>query len=258
MNYHHCRMLSALVRQSQKSTERLVSAFELHGLGFRFLHRLGARAQEYRGGSRRQKNFAPSSRSRKRRDFPRNFPQRHQRLLTKISAPPQSFILFRSQSPRHHYAGCTCTADPYASTSVTPCITSVASYRTPITAFAPRSIACCIINSSASSRVFSHISSNKVMFPPTRVSSEAPIVPKILLERTVTPRTNPRFFTTRYPGNSNAVVTILMFTLTFICSSHFRYVVVHSDRSAFCASRILKRGEESQLQMLALATRVSM
>jgi hypothetical protein len=54
------------------------------------------------------------------------------------------------------------------------------------------------------------------MFPPTSVSSDAPIVPKMLRERTVTPRTNPKVLTTRYPGKSNAVVTIFGFTLTFI------------------------------------------
>jgi hypothetical protein len=36
----------------------------------------------------------------------------------------------------------------------------------------------------------------------------------MLRERTVTPRTSPKLLTTRYPGKSNAVVTIFGFTLT--------------------------------------------
>src|SRR5208282_4142384 len=89
----------------------------------------------------------------------------------------------------------------------------------PITAFAPCWLACSIINSRDSSRVFSHISSNRVILPPTRVSSDAPSVPRLLRERTVTPRTSPKLFTTRYPGKSNAVVTIFGFTLTPMDSS---------------------------------------
>jgi hypothetical protein len=41
----------------------------------------------------------------------------------------------------------------------------------------------------------------------------------MLRERTVTPRTSPKLFTTRYPGKSNAVVTIFGFTLTPMDSS---------------------------------------
>src|SRR5271170_3153898 len=84
----------------------------------------------------------------------------------------------------------------------------------PITALAPCWLACSIINSSDSSRVFSHISSNSVILPPTSVSSEAPRVPRMLRERTVTPRTSPKVLTTRYPGKSNVVVTIFGLTLT--------------------------------------------
>ena len=49
----------------------------------------------------------------------------------------------------------------------------------------------------ASARVFSHSSEKSVMFPPTRVCSEPPIVPKIDRERTVIPRTTPRVRLTR-------------------------------------------------------------
>ncbi|HXO05149.1 MAG TPA: hypothetical protein VN884_05915 [Candidatus Sulfotelmatobacter sp.] len=51
---------------------------------------------------------------------------------------------------------------------------------------------------------------------PECVSSEAPIVPNRLRERTVIPRTSPMLRTTRYPGSSNAVVTMFSFTLTSI------------------------------------------
>src|SRR6202044_2731887 len=76
--------------------------------------------------------------------------------------------------------------------------------------------ACCIINSSACSRVVSHISSNSVMFPPTSVSNDAPIVPNMLRDRTVIPRTNPIDRATRYPGSSNAVVIMFSFPRTSI------------------------------------------
>src|SRR4029077_7959715 len=63
-----------------------------------------------------------------------------------------------------------------------------------------------------------------------------------------------RFFTTRYPGSSNAVVTILIFTLTFITPLlRPRCRSLSPERSAPYASRILWRGEESQLKMLGFA-----
>ena len=52
------------------------------------------------------------------------------------------------------------------------------------------------------------------MFPPTRVCNPAPMVPKIERERTMMPRTTPKVFTTRYPGNSKAVVVMDGFIMT--------------------------------------------
>src|SRR5487761_61360 len=91
-------------------------------------------------------------------------------------------------------------------------------------AFPPRSAACSINNSSASSRVFSHMSVKSVIFPPTIVCSDAPIFPKMLRERTMIPRTSPSVRTTRYPGSSNAVVTMPISTLPFTFSSPLRII----------------------------------
>src|SRR6266571_9004018 len=68
-------------------------------------------------------------------------------------------------------AGSTSTAVLYARTSVTPCITSVASYRAPTTALPPSSAACRSIRSNASARVFSQSCVSSVMFPPRMVCS---------------------------------------------------------------------------------------
>src|SRR5580704_8714239 len=95
----------------------------------------------------------------------------------------------------------------------------------PMTAFAPCSVACCSMSYRASSRVFSHISSKIVMLPPTIVCSDAPRFPRTLRERTVTPRTSPRFLTTRYPGKSNAFDTIA-------ASAHFSCTVAWRVRPA--------------------------
>ena len=46
------------------------------------------------------------------------------------------------------------------------------------------------------------------MLPPTSVCSDAPIVPNTDRERTVTPRTTPRFWVIRNPSSPNAVVVI--------------------------------------------------
>src|SRR5215471_12927538 len=78
----------------------------------------------------------------------------------------------------------------------------------PMTALAPSSDACCSISANASARVFSHRSVSSVMLPPTSVCSPAPMVPMMERDRTVTPRTTPRFLVTRYPSSANAVVVI--------------------------------------------------
>src|SRR5262245_12878206 len=46
------------------------------------------------------------------------------------------------------------------------------------------------------------------MLPPTSVWNAAPMLPRMLRERTTMPRTTPRFRVTAWPGSSNAVVTI--------------------------------------------------
>src|SRR5215831_13001180 len=82
----------------------------------------------------------------------------------------------------------------------------------PITAFAFICTACCSIISKASSRARSHMDVNKLMFPPTIVCSDPPIVPKIERERTVMPRTSPSERLILKPGSSMAVVVISCFT----------------------------------------------
>src|SRR6476619_8013918 len=47
------------------------------------------------------------------------------------------------------------------------------------------------------------------MFPPTSDCSPAPLVPTMLRERTMMPRTRPRFLMMRWFGSSNAVGTSL-------------------------------------------------
>jgi hypothetical protein len=49
---------------------------------------------------------------------------------------------------------------------------------------------------------------NRLMLPPSRVCSEPPIVPKMERDRTVIPRTTPRFWATLYPSTVNVVVVI--------------------------------------------------
>src|SRR5579863_9291391 len=63
------------------------------------------------------------------------------------------------------------------------------------------------IFSKACSRVFSHSSVSRLMFPPTMVCRLAPRVPKIERERTIMPRTRPRLWVMRKPSRVNAVVT---------------------------------------------------
>src|SRR5437588_8805530 len=120
-------------------------------------------------------------------------------------------------------------------TSVTPCITSVASYRTPTTALAPSSCACRSASSNASARVFSHNSVRRVMLPPTIVCNDAPIVPRTDRERTVTPRTTPSVLTVRHPSIVNAVDVIECSIAGFIASPRSRQlgddVVVEADKS---------------------------
>src|SRR5262249_54625369 len=57
------------------------------------------------------------------------------------------------------------------------------------------------------------------MFPPTIVCSAAPKFPITLRDLTIIPRTIPKFFTIRYPGNSSALVTIEESTRPLIRSS---------------------------------------
>jgi hypothetical protein len=47
------------------------------------------------------------------------------------------------------------------------------------------------------------------MFPPNSVWIEAPMFPMMLRERTTIPRTTPSERTTRWPGRSKVVVTML-------------------------------------------------
>src|SRR5271170_1529131 len=75
-------------------------------------------------------------------------------------------------------------------------------------AFAPCCSAWSIISAKASLRVFSHRLVRIVMLPPTSVCRLAPRVPKTDRERTMMPRTTPRFLTILYPGSSSAVVTM--------------------------------------------------
>ena len=58
-------------------------------------------------------------------------------------------------------------------------------------ALAPAASACSTIISNASWRVRSHSSVKSVMLPPNSVCSEPPMVPKMLRDRTVIPRTTP-------------------------------------------------------------------
>src|SRR6266850_1910547 len=45
------------------------------------------------------------------------------------------------------------------------------------------------------------------MLPPSKVCSDAPMLPMMLRDRTTIPRTTPRFLTMRCPGSSKADVT---------------------------------------------------
>src|SRR5438132_1392438 len=91
-----------------------------------------------------------------------------------------------------------------------------------MTAFAPISRACCSIISNASSRAFSHSSVKSEMLPPASVCSDAPIVPKIDRERTVMPRTTPRFLETRKPSRVKVVVVISRFMRGDCAPDHAR------------------------------------
>jgi hypothetical protein len=61
----------------------------------------------------------------------------------------------------------------------------------------------------------------------------------MLRERTVIPRTRPMLRTTRYPGSSNAVVTMFSFTLTSIVPP-FVLRVLTSVQNLTCASRAVQ------------------
>src|ERR1700722_7630767 len=74
-------------------------------------------------------------------------------------------------------------------------------------AFAPISVACWIISSYASPRVFSQSCESSVMLPPTMVWKPAPMVPKIERLRTMMPRTIPMLRVILKPSNWKAVVT---------------------------------------------------
>ena len=78
-----------------------------------------------------------------------------------------------------------------------------------------------ILKSNDCWRVFSHKEVNREMFPPTKVCNEPPIEPKIDLERTVMPRTKPKFWVIFLPGNSKAVV---MFFLVHMFNINFSLV----------------------------------
>src|ERR1700686_5116605 len=97
---------------------------------------------------------------------------------------------------------------------------SVASYRTPTTAFAPSWPACWSIRSSASRRGLSQRSVSRVILPPTRVWRPAPMVPKIERDRTIMPRTNPSVCTTSWPCSSNWVVVMLCWTKAISTLGH--------------------------------------
>src|ERR1700730_6671164 len=86
----------------------------------------------------------------------------------------------------------------------------------PMIALAPCCAACCSSNSYASSRAFSQSSVNTVMFPPMIVWMLAARFPNTLRDRTVIPRTIPKFRSTRYPFSSFPEVTIELSTRPFI------------------------------------------
>src|SRR5262245_47553561 len=95
----------------------------------------------------------------------------------------------------------------------------------PITALAPAWAACWSMIWKASSRAFSHSSVYSVMLPPTRVCSEAPMLPTMLRERTVMPRTTPRLAAIRKPSNPNAVVTHCGWIMCGLrCASNLQHV----------------------------------
>src|SRR5256885_6111268 len=79
---------------------------------------------------------------------------------------------------RYRGSGSTWTAVPYASTSVTPFITSVASYRNASTAFAPCAAACCNSSSYASLRVLSRSEEHT-----SELQSPCNLVCRLLLEK---------------------------------------------------------------------------
>src|SRR3984893_9354374 len=86
----------------------------------------------------------------------------------------------------------------------------------PMIALAPCCAACCSSNSYASSRAFSQSSVNTVMFPPMIVWMLAARFPNTLRDRTVIPRTIPKFRSTRYPFSSFPEVTIELSTRPFL------------------------------------------
>src|SRR5262245_44059750 len=89
-------------------------------------------------------------------------PDRHGLTLTRTAAAPRgptgTAPCGRLASAQLRGRASTTTAVPYASTSVTPCATSLASYRIPMTALAPSSLACWSIRSNASWRARSQSS----------------------------------------------------------------------------------------------------
>src|SRR4051812_35985551 len=79
----------------------------------------------------------------------------------------------------------------------------------PITASAPARSAWTSMVSKACWRVRSASSVNSEMLPPNSVCRPAPMVPNTERDRTTTPRTTPRFSTTRWPATSKPVVVML-------------------------------------------------
>src|SRR3954471_6801769 len=93
--------------------------------------------------------------------------------------------------------------------------------------------------SNASARARSPRPVSIEMWPPNKVSTLAPMVPKMERERTVTPRTRPSVSTMWYPGSSNVVEVIVSSMGSSRESGASRPVGVdrHAERDQHAAQR---------------------
>jgi hypothetical protein len=79
------------------------------------------------------------------------------------------------------------------------------------------------------------------MLPPIRVCKPPPIVPMIERERTTIPRVIPLLLVMRYPGSSNAVVSIVFSILIIIIILNYTYYRQHMNLMVFSIRKVHQR-----------------